>query len=235
MNLLEQILTWDRNLFLFLNGLNSSFFDGFMWLVSSKIIYVPVLLAILIVILKDKRREFLFILLGLILTIVLCDQISGLFKSGFERWRPSREPMLEGLVHTVNGYLGGKYGFVSAHAANSFGFALFSSLIFRFKPYTIVIFSWALINAYSRIYLGVHYPLDIICGAILGIICALLLYLLLSYVKKFYTGFSSKIKMPQGTTSSGVSYQSLWIVIGLIFLTFFYIAVFAIEIRNFVL
>jgi len=101
--------------------------------------------------------------------VLLCDQISSsVFKEGFERLRPSHEPALEGIVDLVNGKKGGKFSFVSGHATNSFGLAVFSLLLFRFRWYTFFILFWAGLNSYSRIYMGLHYPGDILGGLILG-------------------------------------------------------------------
>lgn len=179
--MLEQLLAWDKFIFSFLNSFHSEFFDNFFWIVTQKETWIPLYIAILYIIIRTKRKEATWIILGLIVTIVLADQLSSsLIKPLVERLRPSRDSTLSGLIHLVNGYTGGKYGFVSSHAANSFALALYSSLLFRNKPYTIFIFIWALINAYSRIYIGVHFPLDIIGGAAIGFISVGIVYCLLN-------------------------------------------------------
>jgi formyltetrahydrofolate deformylase len=105
-----------------------------------------------------KKQSWL-VILALIVCIIIADQVSsGLIKEMVHRLRPSRNPDLENMVCLLKGYRGGKYGFVSSHAANSFGLAMLTSLFFRSRKYTIIIFLWATIVAYSRIYLGVHYP-----------------------------------------------------------------------------
>jgi len=144
---------------------------------TDTLIWLPLYASILYVIIKQQGQKSWITILFIILMVVLCDQISSqIFKDGFQRLRPSQNPLLEGLVHLVNGRKGGLYGFVSSHATNSFGLAMFSSLLFRYKPLTIVIFIWALINSYSRIYLGLHYPGDILGGGLLGIGVAVLVY-----------------------------------------------------------
>lgn len=235
MKLLENLLEWDRNTFLLLNGCHSNFFDGFMWLISSKTILIPSVICLFYVILKDKKKETLLITFGIILTIILSDQISSsIIKPIFERLRPSHEPLLEGLVHIVNGYKGGKFGFVSSHAANSFGFALFTALIFRYKPYTITIFILALLISYSRIYLGVHYPLDIIGGSLVGLLSASFSYFLYYYMKKSLTGLNYIPYSKTGLISSGFSYKNIRLIIFFLILTIFFLSVFSFELVKFI-
>lgn len=159
----------DQQLLLYLNSLNSPFWDSVMYAVSGKLIWAPLYLAILIYLGIRYKRKFIVILLFVILGITIADQTSvHLFKNLFQRLRPCHEPALEGLVHLVKGECGGKYGFVSSHATNSFYVALFSLLFIRKRWFTICIVLWALIVGYSRIYLGVHYPGDVLCGSVLG-------------------------------------------------------------------
>jgi len=142
-----------------------------MLAVSGILIWFPLYIAILISIGVKYRRKFLIILLFIILAATLADQLSvHLFKNIFHRLRPCHEPHLEGLVRLVDGKCGGLYGFVSSHATNSFNVALLSLLFIRKRWFTVMIVLWALTVGYSRIYLGVHYPGDVICGSILGAI-----------------------------------------------------------------
>lgn len=158
----------DQQALLFLNSLNSPFFDQVMYAISGKIIWIPLYLAILIYLGIKYKRKFLIIVLFIILAATLADQISVLIKNLVERLRPCHEPELQGLVHLVKGECGGMYSFVSSHATNSFNVALISLLLIKKRWFTISIILWALVVGYSRIYLGVHYPGDVICGSILG-------------------------------------------------------------------
>jgi undecaprenyl-diphosphatase len=158
----------DQQLFLFLNSLNSPFFDQVMHAISGKIIWVPLYLAILIYLGVKYKKKFLIILLFIILAATLADQFSVIIKNIVLRLRPCHEPALAGLVHIVRGECGGMYSFVSSHATNSFDVALLSLLFIRKRWFSVSIIFWAVIVGYSRIYLGVHYPGDVICGSILG-------------------------------------------------------------------
>lgn len=159
---------FDQQLFLFINSSNSPFFDHFMYAISGRLIWVPLYLAILIYLGIKYKRKFLIILIFIILAATLADQSSVIVKNIFHRLRPCHEPTIIGIVHLVNGECGGVYGFVSSHATNCFDVALLSLLFIKKRWYTISIIFWAGIIGYSRIYLGVHYPGDVICGSFLG-------------------------------------------------------------------
>lgn len=172
----------DQQLFLFLNSLHSPAWDKVMVLVSAKLTWVPLYLFILVLLAIKYRRSFLIIIPLIILTITAADQLSvHAFKEVFMRLRPCHEPSLEGLVHTVNDKCGGMYGFVSSHAANSFAAAVLSIGLLRKKWFTALMISWAVLVSYSRVYLGVHYPGDIIAGAALGALLGYLFYTLYFY------------------------------------------------------
>ena len=176
--MLEQWLVWERDAFFLLNGSDSSFFDHFMWLYSGKAVWLPLALFLLVVLVyKRGWREAFWLVLMIALTITLCDQFaSHVCKPIFTRFRPTHHPDFMDQVKVVFGYRGGKYGFISSHAANSFGFAMLLALIFRNRWLTGSLFLWATLNAYSRIYLGVHFITDIIPGALSGLFFGWVVY-----------------------------------------------------------
>ncbi len=167
--MLETLITWDTDLFLFLNGIHSPFWDQVMWLITGKWIWIPLYLFILGWLIRDYRWRAAVLLIFVVILITLSDQSSvHLFKEIFQRLRPCHDARIAEHVHTVNGKCGGKYGFVSSHAANTFAIAVFSLLLIRNRYYSISIIAWASLVSYSRVYLGVHFPGDIIAGALLG-------------------------------------------------------------------
>ncbi len=184
MELIQSLNLFDTELFLFFNGMHNSFFDGFMYAFTQIFVWIPLYASVIYLLIKTKKYDALWLILFLVLCIVICDQISsGLIKNTVQRLRPSHEPSLNGMVHLVNGYTGGRFGFVSSHAANTFGFALLSSLLIRNRNFAVMIVAWSLINCYSRIYLGVHYPFDIAGGLLVGTFAASVCYISLSKFK----------------------------------------------------
>ncbi|MFP4023480.1 MAG: phosphatase PAP2 family protein [Thiohalospira sp.] len=180
--MLEILTTWDTKLFIFLNGLNSPFWDQVMWWFSGKFFWLPLYLIIVGYIIYKQKWKAIITLLFIALIVTLADQISvHAFKEVFQRLRPCHNPEIQDIVHLVNNKCGGRYGFVSSHAANTFAVAFFLKMLFQQKYFSIGIIFWAAIVSYSRIYLGVHYPLDIIGGATLGAIIGVLVFNLYRY------------------------------------------------------
>ncbi len=183
---MNEIIALDWDVTLWVNSLNNEFFDQFFYWVSNKWVWVPFYILILFLSYKKGGKQFFFLVVAHVaLLILLADQTaSGIFKHTFERFRPTHEPAIMNMVHIVNGYRGGLYGFCSSHASNFFAIATFFSLIFRQRLFWILSFFFALLTIYSRVYLGVHYVGDVLVGAIIGSIYGILVFKLLSYCSK---------------------------------------------------
>lgn len=225
--MVEKILVYERDLFFMLNGSDSPFLDRFMWLYSGKAVWLPLAAFILIVLLyKKKWRESILILLAIVLVVTFCDQFaSHVCKPIFTRFRPTHHPDFMDQVKTVFDYRGGKYGFISSHAANAFGFATFMSLLFRYRLFTWTIFLWAALTAYTRVYLGVHFISDIVPGAIAGVFFGWLVYWLSVKARSLVPGTS-------GEVSALYSDKQKRIIVYAIFIAVLLIAVFNVPLAS---
>ncbi len=163
-----------------INGWNSSYFDYFFTLFTNKQIWYPLYVLLLYVIVRRYKLQSLWVIIFLALAIVICDQGSGIVKSLTERLRPTHQPMLNGLLN-IPANKGGLYGYFSAHAANSFALAFLLGFLSRRKRIWVFFILWAILTSYSRIYLAVHYPFDVITGALFGILVAWGIYKLLLF------------------------------------------------------
>ena len=190
--MLEYLNDIDADALLAINGLNDTFQDALWWMVSAKWSSALLLLAVLWILLHQNRRHALLLLAMMALAVLVADQVSsGLIKHLVERLRPTHDPSLENTVHVINGYRGGMYGFVSSHAANSFAVATLLSFVMRQRLVAFSLFTWALLQCYSRMYLGVHYPGDILGGILVGLLVGWLAWHLMRTIQRRY-------RIPQG-------------------------------------
>ncbi len=186
-DLLQTLAQADEQLLLFLNGFHNTFGDYFMFTFTGKFIWIPMYAALLFVLLKSTNWKIaLGCVLAVGLTIVFADQVcASIIRPVVARLRPSNlnNPVSE-LIHIVNGKRGGAYGFPSCHASNSFGLAFIVIYLFRHRWLTLFILFWATLNAYSRTYLGLHYPGDLLVGALVGLLGATVIYFLFCKITK---------------------------------------------------
>ena len=191
--MLEQLLHIDTEILLAINGWHAPWADTLMWIISAKTTWIPLYLLLIGLLVWRYRKPVMtsvkwlqkvpacVVMIAMIgLAVGAADFIaSGILKELVARPRPTRVPDLEGVLHLVNGYRSGRYGFVSSHAANTMVCALLFSMIWRNKIATVGLMLWVAANCYSRMYLGVHYPLDILGGLMVGCLVAMTAYVLL--------------------------------------------------------
>lgn len=185
--MIDFINTLDTKVFLELNQLHAPFWDYFMSAFSGKVIWVPMYATVAYLMFKNLSwKVALSFLIAIALIIALSDMTCAKVIRPFaERLRPANiENPISHMVHIVENYRGGAYGFPSCHAANSFAFVTFLAMIIKNRLLLAFAFSWAVVNCYSRIYLGVHYTGDIIVGALVGSIIA---WLVVTATRKIVT------------------------------------------------
>ncbi len=188
--MLEQLIQYDKDLFLFLNGLGTSTWDGFWMFYTTKFNWIP-FYAILVYLMYRKLNTKMFVLtlIVIVLMVSFTDQVTNLFKYGFKRLRPCHEDGVADAMRLVKSWCGGRYGYFSGHASNSMAVAIFVGLMLRskYKYIIYILLPWALLMAYSRIYIGVHYPLDVFSGMIFGALSGFGFYKLDKYIQKRFT------------------------------------------------
>ena len=222
---IQPYIDLDQQLLLAWNGSDSLFWDGFMWTATSTATWIPLACVLLYVIFKNKSVKESLLLLGMLALVITCaDQIaSGICKPYFARFRPAQDPELMYLVDVVNGYRGGRYGFISSHAANTMGVAIFLACVFRHGWLSVGLFGWWALNCYTRIYLGVHYPGDILFGTLDGLVCGLLIYGLHQLLHRRF--FKENHYISNQYTSSGYLRIDMNLIIAAMLLTMFFIVV----------
>lgn len=215
----------DRQLTLLLNGSQSLFLDGLAWTATRTITWIPLAIVLLYVVVRDNNlRGVWHILLGIALSILLADQMaSSVFKPWVARWRPSHNPEIMYLVDVVNGYRGGNYGFFSSHASNTWAITTFVSLLARRRILTFGLASWALLNCWTRVYLGVHYMGDLAVGTVWGLFVGWAFYQL-CIVGVVIEHHPLKIKHAINPAANRLRPTSCKILIIALLLTYLYIA-----------
>lgn len=224
---LQRLVDIDKQVMLTLNGSDSLYMDGVMKVYTSTMVWIPVALVLLFVILKNNTpRISILAVLAVVLTIVACDQVSShLIKPLVGRLRPCNDPTIMHFIDTVNGYRSSGYSFVSSHACNSFGIFTLVSLMIRNRTLSLSLLLWAAINAFSRIYLGVHYPGDILCGALLGIVIGTVVYLIFNFIR--HKVEYSSVRITANYTPSGYLVSDVQVITATLYATFVFISIYA--------
>ena len=182
---METLSQYDSNLFLYLNGLHVDWMDKVMVLITNMWVWFPLYLLLIYWTVKQYGRRCWWVFFAVGLVVLCTDQLaSHVCKPLFQRLRPCYNTDFQYLIYLPKGLAGGRYGFVSSHAANTFGVATFlTPVLKKYRPWmAIVLFLWAFISSYSRIYIGFHYPGDILCGALLGTLIGLVFWKLFQLV-----------------------------------------------------
>ena len=203
---IQQYIALDKELLLNLNGSNSLFWDGFMWVATSTYIWIPTAIILLYIIIKNNKiQETLLTIAMIALVITLADQIaSGVCKPYFHRFRPTQDPDIMYIVDIVNGYRGGRFGFISSHAANTFALTVFLSLLFKNKSLTFMLIFWA-----------------ILFGTLAGCLIGYLMYLLYSFIHKRI--FHQPRCISNKYTASGYLINDINLLFTVLLLTYFMI------------
>lgn len=178
-SMLQKLIVWDTAVFLSVNSVHSSYWDSFMWLVSDKYVWIPFYISLVYVVFRNYSwKVILACFVTVALIILFTDGVcSNLIRPLIGRMRPSNlDNPISGMVHIVDGHRGGRFGFPSAHSSNTWGLTFFVFYLFRRHWLTFFMIFWASLVCYSRMYLGVHYPGDLIVGMLLAAIGSSVLY-----------------------------------------------------------
>lgn len=222
------MLELDQQLTLAINGSDSLFWDNVMYTYTNTFSWSVVIIVLLVIIFKNNSpKEALLVYLSMALLIFVADRLcSGLVKPMVERWRPTQDPQIMYLVDVVRGYRGGRFGFFSGHACNTFCIATFLSLLFRCRKVTLALFFWCITTTFTRLYLGVHYLGDISVGLLVGISLGTLFYYGMEYVHK---RINTKRFISEQFTSSGYMISDMDTFLTVIFLNYICVTIFAVS------
>ena len=221
---MDTIIQMDKQLLLAINGSDSLFVDYLAKTLTTAATWIPLYVSLFYVVVKnnDNFRRIICILACAGLCVLFAGTVDDLLvKPLVARLRPTHDFQIGVLVDTVDGYRGGKYGFFSAHAANTFSIAVFFSLLMRSRLVTLLLVGWSLTNCWTRLYLGVHYPLDILCGLLWGGSVGTGIYFLYRYVDRRLL-HSENDYVSSKYTSSGYRYSDIYIVALVLSLTLIY-------------
>ena len=215
----------DQALTLWLNGSHSLFADGIAWTATQTLTWVPAMLLVVYVIIRNNNLTGIAVtLLSIALCIVLADQVaSTVFKPLVARYRPSNDPFIMYAVDVVHGYRGGRYGFFSSHAANTMAAATYLTLCIRHRALGWWLYAWALLNCWTRVYLGVHYVGDLLVGTRWGLCVGWSVYKLSRRFFPQLADYDARYAHRAGFTPTGYSVQSAWLIISGLAATYIFV------------
>lgn len=220
----DAIIELDRQLLLFTNGSPSLYLDGLVKTLTTAATWIPLYVSLVYVVIHNNDtmgRIFFTIACALLCPLLAGAVDDGLVKPMVARWRPTHDPVIGSIVDVVNGYRGGSFGFFSAHACNTFSLAVFFCWLVRSKLLSACLVLWSLTNCWTRLYLGVHFPGDILCGLIWGAVSGSLAYVVYSYGNRhLFRRYSQTVSSPY--TSTGYLRADADVVATVLVLTFIY-------------
>ena len=220
---LDALIQFDKQLLLLVNGSQSLYFDGLVKILTTAATWIPLYVSLFYMVLKnnDSMQKILLIVACAGLCVFFAGSLDDMIvKPMVARWRPTHDPQIGVLVDVVNDYRGGNFGFFSAHASNTFSIAVFISLLVRSRVLTIALVGWSLVNCWTRMYLGVHYPGDILVGLLWGGTVGTLLYLLYYRInRRLSTGMTF---ISSQYTTTGYQQREIDIVICVLLFTLIY-------------
>ena len=219
------LIEFDKQLLLAVNGSDSLFLDGLVKTLTTAATWIPLYIALFYMVLKnnDTVQQILLILGCAGLCVLFAGSLDDMIvKPMVARWRPTHDPEIGMLVDTVNGYRGGDYGFFSAHASNTFSIAIFFSLLVRSRLLTSSLVAWSLVNCWTRMYLGVHYPGDILVGLLWGGLVGWLVWMLHHRLNQRWSKSKSCSFVSEQYTATGYQYADIDVVICVLVLSLFY-------------
>ncbi len=223
---MDSLIQLDKEILLAMNGSNSLFLDGLATTLTAASTWIPLYVALFYLVIKNNEtvKQILIVVGCAAACVILAGTVDdSIVKPMVSRWRPTHDPQIGMLVDVVNGYRGGKYGFFSAHAANTFSIAVFFSILVRSRVLTVALVGWSLVNCWTRVYLGVHYPGDILCGLLWGgLVGGLVAYVYFRIQRSLY-GKPSFISTQ--FTPTGYQLEDVSVVISVLAFTLVYVLV----------
>jgi len=220
---LAYLIELDKQLLLSVNGSPSLFLDGLAETLTTASTWIPLYTALLYLVAKsnDSLQKVLLVVACAGMCVFLAGSLNDMFvKTAVARWRPTHDVEIGGLVDVVNGYRGGSYGFFSSHASNTFSLAVFFSLLVRSRLLTFSLLAWSLLNCWTRMYLGVHFPGDILCGIVWGTLVGTVMWLIHRRVYRMLTTSVNYISTQY--TSTGYQFSDVDAVVSVLAFTLIY-------------
>lgn len=231
----SKIQDMDMQVLSLFNGSDNIMLDQMVQILTSGLTWIPLYVMLFFVVMRNNETmgQIALVVGSAIFCVLFADGlVDGIIKQLAERWRPSDDPTFKYMVQVVDDIRPKGYSFCSAHAANTMSLAVFFSLLIRSKMLTITLVIWSLINCWTRLYLGVHYPSDILCGMIVGIIVGILVYLL---YYKIYLRISPKINyISNQYTSTGYDHDDIDKAMVILMLTLVYVVTRSVVMAGFV-